>query len=199
MGGDLTVNQGSAQDPDLIHYGGGITYNGFEIVEVLLGKGNETLTIDDTGDRDEKDLAVTTDPATITAIHGGGGNDTLIANNRGDGPLVLYGDTSEDGVRYSNDQPAASVHGTKFNNPGIDTINASAMPAQNDGFVGVVIYGGAGNDVIYGSQDDDRIAGGSGDDTIHGRVRQRSRLRRCVVQREPAVLCPGPDQPVRRE
>ena len=35
-------------------YGGGITYNGFEIVEVLLGKGNETLTIDDTGDRDEK-------------------------------------------------------------------------------------------------------------------------------------------------
>jgi hypothetical protein len=60
-----------------------------------------------------------------------------------------------------------AVNGTKFNNPGLDTINASAMPAQNDGFVGVVIYGGAGNDVINGSQDDDRIAGGSGDDTIH--------------------------------
>ncbi|MFH7813505.1 hypothetical protein ACH0C8_16515, partial [Acetobacter lovaniensis] len=83
--------------------------------EVLLGKGNERLTIDDTGDRDEKDPTVTNDPATITAVHGGGGNDTIVANNRGDGPLVLYGDTSEDGARYSNDQPAASIHGTKFN------------------------------------------------------------------------------------
>jgi Ca2+-binding RTX toxin-like protein len=167
MGGDLAVNQGSTEASDLLYYGGGITYNGFEIVEVLLGKGNETLTIDDTGDRDEKDPLVTTDPATITAIHGGGGNDTIFANNRGDGPLVLYGDTSEDGFRYSNAQPAASVYGTKFNNPGIDTINASAMPVQNDGFVGVVIYGGARNDVISGSQDDDRLAGGFGNDTIY--------------------------------
>ncbi len=83
---------------------------------------------------------------------------------------MIYGDTSEDGVRYSNDQPAASVNGTKFNNPGNDTIDASAMPAYNDGFVGVVIYGGAGNDIIYGSQDDDHLAGGSGDDTIYARA-----------------------------
>jgi Ca2+-binding RTX toxin-like protein len=167
MGDDLIVNQGSTQDPDLIYYGGGITYNGFEIVELLLGKGNETLTIDDTGDRDEKDPTVTADPATITAIHGGGGSDTIVANNRGEGPLVVYGDTSEDGVRYNNNQPAASVNGTKFNNPGNDTIDASLMPDQADGFVGIVIYGGAGNDTLYGSQDDDHLAGGSGDDTIH--------------------------------
>ena len=64
----------------------------------------------------------------------------------------------------------ASVNGTKFNNPGNDTIDASAMPAHNDGFVGVVIYGGAGNDTIYGSQGDDQLAGGSGDDTIHARA-----------------------------
>ena len=81
---------------------------------------------------------------------------------------MIYGDTSEDGVRYSNDQPAASVNGTKFNNPGNDTIDASAMPDQADGFVGVVIYGGAGNDTIKGSQDDDHLAGGAGDDTIYG-------------------------------
>jgi Ca2+-binding RTX toxin-like protein len=169
MGGDLAANQGTTAAPDLLYFGGGITYNGFEIVEMLLGKGNDTLTIDDTGDRDEK-LGVSPDPATITAIHGGGGDDTIIANNRGNGPLVIYGDTSEDGVRYSNDQPGASVNGTKFNNPGNDTIDASAMPAHNDGFVGVVIYGGAGNDTIYGSQGDDQLAGGSGDDTIYARA-----------------------------
>ena len=175
MGGDLTVNQGTAAAPDFLYFGGGITYNGFEIVEILLGKGNETLTIDDTGDRDEK-AHVSPDPATITAVHGGGGDDTIFANNRGNGPLVIYGDTSQDGVRYSNDQPAASVNGTKFNNPGNDTIDASAMPDKrwlrgrrdlrrrrqrhhlrqpgrrssrgrpgND-----TICGGAGNDDIYG-------------------------------------------------
>jgi Ca2+-binding RTX toxin-like protein len=162
MGADLEIQSN-------VYYGGGITYNGFEIVEVLLGTGNETLTIDDTGDRDEKNPAVTNDPATITAIHGGGGSDTIIANERGEGLLVVYGDTSEDGVRYTNDQPTASAHGTSFNNPGGDTIDASAMPDQADGFVGIVIYGGAGNDVIDGSQDDDHLAGGSGDDTIHAR------------------------------
>ena len=165
MGGDLVANQGTAAHQDLLYFGGGITYNGLEIVEILLGKGNETLSIDDTGDRNEK-AGVSPDPATITAVHGGGGGDTIFANNRGHGPLVIYGDTSEDGVRYSNDLPAASVNGTKFNNPGTDTIDASAMPAYNDGFVGVVIYGGAFNDTVYGSQGDDQIAGGSGNDTI---------------------------------
>jgi Ca2+-binding RTX toxin-like protein len=168
MGGDLAVNQGTAAAPDLLYFGGGITYNGFEIVEVLLGKGNETLTIDDTGDRDEKDPAVTVDPATITAIHGGGGNDTIIVKNRGEGPLVVYGDTSQDGARYGNDQPAASVNGTKFNNPGNDTIDASLMPDKADGFAGIVIFGGVGNDTIYGGGDDDHLAGGAGNDTING-------------------------------
>src|SRR6185503_16958273 len=121
MGGDLVV-QGAT-------YGGGITLNGFEIVEVLLGKGNESLAISDTSDR------------AITAIHGGGGNDTITISNRGDGPLVVYGDTSQDGVRYSNNQPSASIHGTSFNNPGNDTIDATAMADQADGFVGLVVYG----------------------------------------------------------
>ena len=41
MGGDLSVDQGTSSQPSVVHYGGGITYNAFEIVEVLLGKGNE--------------------------------------------------------------------------------------------------------------------------------------------------------------
>ena len=43
---------------------------------------------------------------------------------------MIYGDTSQDGARYGNNQPAASVNGTAFNNPGNDTINASGMADQ---------------------------------------------------------------------
>ena len=135
MGGDLAANQGTAAAPDFLYFGGGITYNGFEIVEILLGKGNDTLTIDDTGDRDEK-AGVSPDPATITVVHGGGGDDTIIANNRGNGPLVIYGDTSEDGVRYSNDQPARIGQRHEVQQPGQRHDRCVAMPAYNDGFVG---------------------------------------------------------------
>ncbi len=142
-------------------YGGGITMGDFEIVEILLGTGNETLTVD-----------ATLDDA-ITVIHGGGGNDTLTINDRGDGPLIVYGDTSEDRARYSNDDPdpaVASVHAAAFTNDGNDTIDASQMAEQHDGYVGVVIYGGFGTDTIDGSQDDDHIAGGSGRDTIRAQA-----------------------------
>jgi Ca2+-binding RTX toxin-like protein len=143
---------GSAGSEQL--FGGGITINDIEIVEILLGKGDETLTIDDTLDD------------AITVVHGGGGNDFITITNRGNGPLVIYGDTSEDRMRYSNDQGGASVHGSSFVNDGIDTIDASEMIEQGDIYVGVVIYGGRGDDIIDGSDDDDHIAGGTGGDTI---------------------------------
>jgi len=152
MGGDLVLDDGTVQ----LTYGGGITLNGFEIVEVLLGKGDESLAIGDTLD------------GAITVVHGGGGNDTITVSGRGEGPLVIYGDTSEDGVRYSNDTDDASVHATAFTNPGNDIVDASAMAALNDGYVGVVVYGGPGDDEITGSQDDDHFAGGEGTDTISG-------------------------------
>ncbi|MHC5112569.1 MAG: calcium-binding protein, partial [Planctomycetota bacterium] len=135
-------------------FGGGITMNDFEIVEILLGKGDETLTIDKTPD------------GAITVVHGGGGNDAITINDRGDSPLVVYGDTSEDRVRYSNSEGGASVHGSSFNNDGNDTIDASGMQVRADGSVGIVIYGGFGDDIIDGSQADDHIAGGTGSDTI---------------------------------
>src|SRR4029079_16220497 len=89
MGGGVTANQGTTANPDFLYFGGGITYNGLEIVDILLGKGNATLRIDDTGDRDEK-AGASPDPATITMVQGGCGDDTIIANNRGHGPLVIY-------------------------------------------------------------------------------------------------------------
>ena len=167
MGGDFEVDQGTRTQPDIVHFGGGITINGFEQVELLLGKGNETLTVETTADRDEVSDTEVDHPA-IWAIHGGGGSDTITLNGRGEGALVVYGDTSEDGVRYSNDQAAASIDGTYFNNPGDDIINASGMPENNDDFTGVAVYGGPGNDTITGSQDDDQLAGGTGIDWIYG-------------------------------
>jgi Ca2+-binding RTX toxin-like protein len=171
MGGDLQLAT-STGGPE-VTYGGGITLNGFEVVEVMLGSGDETLTIHDTGDRDEKDLNVTDDPATIMLIHGGGGNDTVIVTDRGEGALVIYGDTSEDGARYGlgaeGGEPAGGT-ATSFNNPGDDIIDASQMADQGDAFVGIVVYGGPGNDRITGSQGDDHLAGGEGGDTIDGQA-----------------------------
>jgi len=156
MGGNLEIDEGVPGAEMIVTYGGGVTYNNFEIVEVLLGSGDETLTISATADD------------AITAVHGGGGNDTITITGRGNGPLVVYGDTSEDGVRYSNDTDDASEHGSSFDNPGEDTINALGLSEQGDAFVGVVVYGGPGRDTITGSQDDDQLAGGSGPDTIKG-------------------------------
>jgi Ca2+-binding RTX toxin-like protein len=150
MGPDLTVGG--------MTYGGGITMRGFEVVELLLGPADETLTVD-----------VTLDGA-VTAIHGGGGGDTITVNGRGAGaPLIVYGDTSEDRARYDNaDADAPSRSGSTFDNDGNDTIDASGMQPPSDGFVGIVLYGGGGDDIITGSRGDDQLAGGTGADTIDG-------------------------------
>ena len=158
MGGNLPVNEGTPTVPVWVDYGGGITYAGFEIFELLLGKGDENLTVSDTAD------------GAITLLHGGGGSDSITVSGRGQGPLVIYGDTSQDGLRYSNTTGAASVHGTRFTNPGDDILDASALAALNDGFAGVVVYGGVGADTITGSQDFDHLAGGSGADVINGQA-----------------------------
>ncbi|PLW82817.1 hypothetical protein CWI75_09650 [Kineobactrum sediminis] len=187
MGGEqnFVVGQG---EPDQ-DFGGGITFNGFESLEVLLGTGNETLTISDTGDASSKgdvfsdpedtadgvpaaegDISEedAIDPPMITAIHGGGGADTITVTGRGDGPLVIYGDTSEDGSRYSNGGEGPNDSAASFDNAAGDTIDASGMADPDDGFAGVVIYGGDGDDTITGSQGDDHLAGGRGSDTING-------------------------------
>ncbi|NEU80298.1 DUF4347 domain-containing protein [Nostoc sp. UIC 10630] len=136
----------------------GINYGGLEVVELLLGQGDEELTVTGTAD------------GAITSVHGGGGNDKITVSDRGgtdarglDAPLAIFGDTSADGSRYSGTgttiQPGLAWN---FNNPGNDTIDAS-LSSDN-----VVIYGGAGNDSIRGSQAGDQIAGGSGNDNIQG-------------------------------
>jgi hypothetical protein len=117
-------------------------------------------------------------------------------------PLVVYGDTSQDGIWYSGDPhtmtqrdfgpkafPTTIGNGTPdyifpvadpFRYAGNDVIDASAMfaavPNGQVPSVGVTIYGGAGNDTIKGSQANDFIAGGSGNNTIWGERGQNQLL-----------------------
>ena len=134
----------------------GIGYANLEAFELLLGTGDDTLTVTGTAD------------GMITALHGGGGADNVTVEGRGgvdsrglDAPLVIFGDTSQDGIRYID--TAGTVNpgfARSFTNHGGDTIDASGSSE------GVVIYGGVDNDTLTGSQAGDHIAGGSGADTI---------------------------------
>jgi Ca2+-binding RTX toxin-like protein len=126
-----------------------------------------------------------------------GGDTIVVTGGAGpDSPLVVYGDTSQDGVWYSGhtfdvlgyefgEKPFDPFTGLTdgeneddewvfpladpFRHHGNDIIDARALFAGADlPSVGFTAYGGAGNDTIYGSQTGDHLAGGSGDDLIYG-------------------------------
>jgi hypothetical protein len=167
ISGPLMQNIGTDSSPQFITILGGITYQDVEILDVLLGQGNDNLTVNST---------LTPDNTTfggITLIHGGGGDDTLSVKPAAGStattvtlasPLALYGDTSQDGSEYNDIPGIPTAYGRHF--PLLaghnDTLGASAS------LTGVAIYGGPGNDLISGSQGDDYLAGGGGNDTIHG-------------------------------
>ena len=126
--------------------------SGVEVFEVLMGSGNDSLTVS------------ATTAGTITVINGGGGADILTATGGGgaSAPLILLGDSLQDGGRYTATATASTRNGAglEFANPGNDRIDASGASGA------VVIYGGAGNDTLIGSAYDDQIAGGSGNDSL---------------------------------
>ncbi|MDA8440737.1 MAG: hypothetical protein M0Z51_18020, partial [Propionibacterium sp.] len=123
-----------------------------------------------------------------------GGDHIIVLGGGGpSSPLVIYGDTSQDGIWYSGSAYAQSGHdfGPKptiepvgnapdfvfplaqpFQYSGNDFIDASALyastPSADLPTIGVTIYGGAGQDTIIGSQTGDILAGGSGNDLILG-------------------------------
>lgn len=149
MGTGTTINQGTSEDPDYVEYPGGIIFSNLEVVEILLGAGEDTFEIDGT------------DLGTITAVHGGGGHDDIRATGYG-GPLVIYGDTDSQGSRYSGVHGTASEHGHGFSNSDYDYLDASTYLAW------AVIYGGPGDDYIMGTGWSDCLAGGPGNDWISG-------------------------------
>jgi Ca2+-binding RTX toxin-like protein len=169
LSGDWTVDGGSADGAITGNttFKGGITYHGMERFELLLGEGDDNLTITNT-------LYVSgTDGHAalyggLSVIHGGGGNDTVTVTGEAggaDSPLVVYGDTSADGYRYSwsgADGTTISENATGFDNPGNDLLDAAGALGT------VTLYGGRGNDRLIGGSAGDILAGGSGGDVIVG-------------------------------
>ena len=127
----------------------GITYTNLQVVEVLLGVANDNFTID------------STKAQTLTVVHGGGGSDTLTVHNS-TGPVVLFGDTSANGLRYSSTPGTPNGTAYSFLNTGNDIIDASGAHGV------VVIDGGAGTDTLTGGHGTNFIAGGADADHIFG-------------------------------
>ena len=174
-----------------------------EVLNLMLGAGNDTLEITST-------LNTSALHGGITTVHGGGnlevqspvvgayvgdimGDRITVTGGAGPtSPLVVYGDTSQDASWYAGRSFAADIADSLVLGPnpqqettyyrmpranpfdffGNDVIDASAITPNDGGLggdaLGVVLYGGEGNDTLYGSQLGDVLAGGSGDDTIFG-------------------------------
>ncbi|MBX2867971.1 MAG: hypothetical protein KTR18_04825 [Acidiferrobacterales bacterium] len=132
MGGDLSIDFGTVT-PELQTFAGGITYHGLETVEVMLGQGDDTFNIN------------TTVEGSVTVIHGGGntvdGGDVITVNGGGgeDAPLIIFGDTVQDGSRYNFStvamtNPAAGPLQFVSNGGVGDTITRSSGSWLDDGF-----------------------------------------------------------------
>ncbi len=238
----LVLDISEAQDgSQLVTIPGGITFDDIEVVDVLLGKGNDRLDVlaSNTGTPGAEEFL-------ITVVHGGGntnvvesttgtftydlagnttvsrddaggwaagfvpglhvriegstvntgmfeilevnGSDLVLAGqlpaegisvlvdltvngdtitvgadvDRADSPLVIFGDTTQDGSRYDSLPQQGGVTGNAyfFNTSGDDFIDTSASSIL------VAVSGGGGDDVIFGRNQGDHLAGGSGDDLI---------------------------------
>lgn len=118
---------------------------------MLLGVADDSFTIESTAAQ------------TLTVVHGGGGSDTLTVHDS-TGPVVLFGDTSANGLRYSSTPGTPNGTAYSFLNTGNDTIDASGAHGV------VVIDGGAGTDTLTGGHGTNFIAGGADADKIFGGV-----------------------------
>ncbi|MBA3348546.1 MAG: hypothetical protein H0T13_08305, partial [Actinobacteria bacterium] len=157
MGGPRSFDFGTPAAPDVRTFAAGITYHEVEVVDIMLGQGDDEFTIDATLE------------GSITVVQGGGnrtptGADRITVNGGGgaSSPLIIFGDTSQDGSFYDTVTAAITGRAREFQYAGNDVIDAHNATQS------VAIYGGAGDDVIIGSQAGDHLAGGSGNDTIYG-------------------------------
>ena len=190
------------------------TISDIERLNILLGQGNDTLTILDTLHTDPADPAAN---GVLTVVQGGGnsvltdarGNPVLDAQGHPviggdhisvlggagpDSPLVIFGDSSQNGAWYqgtpgqiitgdfglkpfpnqiglpSQDRDFRFPLANPYAYAGNDVIDAHTLFAGASTLpsVGLTIDGGPGNDTITGSQAGDHITGGSGNDLIDG-------------------------------
>ncbi|KKK81247.1 hypothetical protein LCGC14_2815400, partial [marine sediment metagenome] len=70
MGGDLTVDMGTADPNDDVTFSGGITYNELEVLEISLGTGNDSFEVTSTPSREDAFQ-------TWTMLNSGDGDDVV--------------------------------------------------------------------------------------------------------------------------
>ena len=157
--------------------GAGNSYDGSYSIAAMSSDG-ATITLEGAAFASNETLSFTVTRALpLMLMHGGGnqalangemGGDTITVTGSGyvgnnSVPLIVFGDTTQDGSRYNDDAVNPSSPSARaFANAGNDVIDASAATA------GIVIYGGAGDDTLTGSQVNDIVLGGSGSDTLFG-------------------------------
>ena len=207
LAGPLTFTSTSFGEPTIVPGGisfGGVRFVGgvwvtdpllttLEVVDLMLGPGHDDLTV--TGSAVpgvDISTGVVARHGTLTIVQGGGGADQITVTGGGGpgAPLVVYGDTSQDGLWYggaanvlsfavlTTQKPFQNVVGSSntfrvpiadtFATAGNDIVDAHVAGTAPGLTVGLTIYGGPGNDHLIGSQAGDFIAGGSGNDVLVG-------------------------------
>ena len=139
-------------------YEGGIDMVNIDVLQILMGTGNDTFNINTPVATTNADDGL----QTMMVVEGGGGSNTINVTHSLD-PLVLYGNESASGIEYNSTERQTGIadgNGVVFTNFGSDTINASGATGT------VVIVGGPNNDRLIGGSGTNWIAGGEGDDTI---------------------------------
>ncbi|HMC70308.1 MAG TPA: hypothetical protein VKJ07_14225, partial [Mycobacteriales bacterium] len=158
MGGNTHFVDDSGTSHDSI---GGINYSGFERVSLMLGRGNDQLTINGTMPASTVDGSV----GGLTMVYGGGGNNHIVINDHSGGPsspLAVFGAGQQNGAPYLALSGQPSLNAYAFDNAGNNVIDAHTDTQS------VAIYSGPGNDIVFGGSGGDHIAGGSGLDVIRG-------------------------------
>ncbi|MGH3260560.1 MAG: hypothetical protein ACRDNS_01055, partial [Trebonia sp.] len=153
MSGAQSLVLGRSLSPSALAFDGGIVYGSVDIVDVLLGAGDDTFTVS------------ATPPGSITVVQGGGGSNHLNATGGGgpNSPLALFASTSQDGSYYSSTPSDLNGWARRFTYP---PVSAGVLDASRDGN-SVILYGGRGNATIIGGAGGDQVAGGSGNDVIY--------------------------------
>ena len=111
MGGPVTISKGVTTP---LTFAGGITYDNLDVVDVMLGSSSNSVATE----------GLFTVSATvinsITVIQGGGGYKKLVATGGGgpNSPLILLGDTTQDGSFYNSTTANLTGEARVYSNPG---------------------------------------------------------------------------------
>jgi hypothetical protein len=132
MGTGLTLTDGL---PAPIRFAGGISYRNIDVVNIQLGKGNDTFTVDSTV------------PGTSNNIYGNGGNDTFNVTGISSGFTNIDGGTGDDIFNIGSLAPNVGL-----SNP-TDLFPTTALGSPAGVLAGLsgllTLTGGAGSNNLY--------------------------------------------------